>query len=104
MNGNGAEGTVDVPGGVGVINSDSVGVGVVCIGVLELLLVVVVVSASVGVEITPVQTAPVGQHAMLFAASLEQTVSGSQQAPCAPNCWQDVYPFGQVACRFARCP
>lgn len=116
MKGNAASGTVDEGPPVGVaggLKSDSVVVAaaVVLAAVVDGGDVVddvaaVVVPVSVGVEMTPVQTAPEGQHAMLFASSVAQTVSDSQQTPAASRPSQELYPLGQalvlVLARLAR--
>lgn len=44
----------------------------------------------------PVQTAPVGQQAMLSAASREQLVSGRQQTLELPRLVHGLYPQGQL--------
>lgn len=44
----------------------------------------------------PVQLAPVGQQAMLLAASFEQLVPCWQQAPELPRLVHGLYPLGQL--------
>lgn len=44
----------------------------------------------------PVQLAPVGQQAMLLAASTEQLVPSLQQAPELPSFVHGLYPLGQL--------
>ena len=59
-------------------------------------------SSPVGVGTSPVHTDPDGQHAILSAASREQTVSGWQHAPHAPSMPQELYPSGQPFCLLAN--
>lgn len=59
------------------------------------LLPVSVVPVAVPVRL-PVQLAPVGQQAMLLAASREQLVPSLQQAPELPRLVHGLYPLGQL--------
>lgn len=53
-------------------------------------------------ERVPVQTAPVGQHAMRLASSRVQIVSGWQQALRSPRIAQELKPSWQLFCRFSN--
>lgn len=48
----------------------------------------------------PVHSDPLGQHAMLFPASCEQTVPDRQQTSELPRSLQGLWPAGQLSCRF----
>jgi hypothetical protein len=81
---------------VEVSESAAVVVAVAPLGNMKLLPVSVAPLVEVPVRL-PVQLAPVGQQAMLFAESREQVVPCMQQASVSPNLVHGLYPLGQLS-------